>query len=118
MAALTAADILALDDLPRREVACPEWGEGVAVTVRALTLAQRQGWAARIRALGDTPDPGLSTALLVIAGAVGADGNALFAPEQAAQLKDKSAAVMERLADAVMELSGLKERALEIAAKN
>lgn len=109
---LTAAAILAADDLKREDVDCPEWGG--TVTVRELTAGDRQ----RFRALSVAGDAdGVLSAALVAMSAIDEDGQLLFATADLAALAGKNPAPIERLAKASLILSGLYEEP-EQAEKN
>ena len=100
MKRLTASAILAADDLPRRDVACPEWGG--EVTVRALTVGERQRFLALAKD-GDTAP----AAEVVAMAAIDADGRPIFTPDDAVKLSGKAGHVVERLAAAILDLSGM-----------
>ena len=98
MKALSRDLILKRDDLPREIVSCPEWGG--KVTVRALTLAERNRLTE-----GDEKTVSVRA---VIAGAIDAEnGAALFVDADLEALSAKNAQVIERLARAILRLSGV-----------
>jgi hypothetical protein len=114
--ALNRDQILKADDLPTREVECPEWGG--SVLVRALSGAERDAWEASSLAQKTTLDgkgtefvPELANrrAKLVVQAVVDEDGKRVFVDRDAAELGAKSAKVLDRLFDVISELSGLSE---------
>lgn len=107
---LTRDAILSADDLPRREVPCPEWGG--SVWVRSITLAERLELMPLVKSDGDI------TAEMVALCACDEAGTRLFALDDAQRLKAKSAAVVQRVALAALELNGLTKGAAEGAEKN
>lgn len=114
---LSAADILAAEDLESEYVEVPEWG-GV-VKVRCLTGSER----ARIGALmaRDTKRSSEEDALasftmrIVAASLVDEEGVNLFSQKDVQALGAKSAAVLARVYDVCRRLSGIGDEAAEEA---
>lgn len=116
MGLLNRDSILAADDLPTVDVDAPEWG-GV-VRLRMLTTAERVAWNISIRPDAEKPvDFANAHARLVALCAVGEDGQRLFADAEAAELGQKSGAVMARLFAAAREVSKLGEAEVEAEVK-
>lgn len=113
-----AADILAISDIIREEVATPEWGEDTGVLVQAMTAAQRLVWVQSGRvAIRDergqlvrmetSPDWD-NTVTLVICSVVDEKGEPVFSVSQLEALQAKSSAPIERIADVARRLSRLR----------
>ncbi len=119
MELLTREAILNAFDLPTEEVHVPEWGG--KVRVRGLTGAERdkfeaalmevQGQNMRIRMQN-------ARALLVVLGVVDEEGNHVFSEKDVKALGEKSAVALERVANAVMRLSGLQPGEIEELQEN
>ncbi len=118
--ALSKEQILAAQDLPREEVAVPEWGG--TVFVRMLTAAERDAWEVsniRLEEGGKaTPNLDNRSARLVALCAVDEEGNRLFSLEEAEQLGAKAARAVARLYAAAERLNGLRPGQVEDLAKN
>lgn len=112
---LSRDEILKRTDLPTEEVEVPEWGG--SVTVRALSgkerdafeasLIQDRGKQGMVRQLGN------ARAKLVVRCLVDADGQRLFADQDANALGETSAAALDRLFTVASRLSGLDEGDVE-----
>ena len=117
---LTAADILACEDLPRALVALPLW-KG-SVWVRALTLREqdeiRAKAASQMTVVGNQKTglfevkEGASRireirAYTVALGAIDESGNRLFSDDQVSALDQKSAAMVDLLFAKITELSSM-----------
>lgn len=116
---LSADAILGVDDKTTADVDVPEWG-GV-VRVRALTGDERDGYEASMTVeKGDRLErnPIGARARLVVRACVDAEGNRLFRDNQAPQLGQKNAAVLDRLWDKIADLSGMTTKAVEAAEGN
>ncbi len=101
---LSANDILAVDDLPSRDVEVPEWGG--FVTVRGLTAGERVEFAG-IYTEEDMPRD--AQALLAQMAMVNKDGSQMFTKDQVEALSGKSADALSRVTSVAMELSGMAE---------
>lgn len=117
---LSAAEILAAPDAVREEVPTDEWGEGTAVLVQAMNVAQRAAW--RLWEFARNGDGNLVPrdevdfrASLVICSAVDESGKPLFERSQLDALMEKSIAPMDRIADVAMRLSRLRAEDQEAA---
>lgn len=108
MVALTRDAILARDDIARAVVECPEWGG--TVTVRGLTLAERNSFKGV-----SEEDAALKALILCMIDAK--TGKPLFSAEDIAALGEKSPAVIDRLSQKILELSGIGQDA-QAAEKN
>ena len=107
--------ILAADDLPRREVETAEWAPfGVpTVFVRGLTAAERDDYEQGLTER--TPKGGVRAkmsqsnlrASFVARVLIDADGARIFSDKDIAALGQKSAKVLDRLWDVGRELSGM-----------
>lgn len=93
--------------MPTREVPVPEWGDGEAVRVRGLSANGRLefGLASQKASNGEVgPNP---TALIVALCAIDENGARLFQIQDCDALAELRGDVIDRIALAVMDLSGL-----------
>lgn len=97
MAALTRDAILQRDDIPKEQVGCPEWGG--SVTVRGLTVAERNSLA--------SSDEKTAAQQAIVICAIDDKGAPLFEAGDVEALGGKNPAVIDRLAAAIMRLSGV-----------
>lgn len=111
-----AADLWDVDDIPTRDVECPEWrinGEPVTIRLRGLTAAEVDRYEnslTRVKNGQQVQDATNARARLVSWSAVDEGGNKLFRGEEAMiKLGSKSAKALQRLFTAAAELSGLTE---------
>lgn len=104
---LTRDQIFALDDLPRREVAIPEW-KG-SVYVRALTGAERDQLE---RMLAKDSASRASIAALCV---VDKKGERLFSEDDVEKLAKKNGTALERIVTAALQFNALTEQALDEA---
>jgi hypothetical protein len=109
---LTAAAILAADDLPRELVDVPEWGG--AVYVRGLTGTERDQWEdsiAKVTVINDQRRVNMTMinarARLAAMTMIGEDGARLFTDQDVQKLAQKSAAALNRVFTVAQRLSGL-----------
>ncbi len=122
MSYLARADILGAPDLPTREVPVPEWG-GV-VLVRGLTAAERDEYEISLIDITASttgrmvPRVDNMRAKLAARGIVDESGNRLFSEADIEVLGTKSATALDRVCDAIRELSGLGPKAAEEALGN
>lgn len=129
--ALTRDQILQANDIPTREVDCPEWGG--SVLVRALSLKEVNEWRRSMLVESKTKDKfgnvktdltfnqsaaELANAEMLAIAIVDEQGKRVFAKEDVAALSAKHPAPLERLVKVVMEISGLTPTAAEDAEKN
>lgn len=116
--ALNKDQILHADDLPRREVQTPEWGG--SVFVRALTGDERDSYEGEMLGSDGTRKTDVTgvRARLAVRTIVDEGGRRIFDDQDAFELGAKSAAVLQRIFESVLELSGMTEAAAEDAVKN
>lgn len=124
MTLLSKADILGADDLPTRDVVVPEWprpdGSPGTVRVRGLTGQGRDAFEMKMAAgqkSGHSADVDFR-ATLVVRCIVDENGERLFTDKEVAQLGRKSGAALDRVFDAVRDLSGITQGAKEDAAED
>ena len=102
--------------MPTKEVPVPEWGEGKTVRIRGLGTRGRLSWRLAVTKVDDPaydgPEP---TALLVSLTAIDDNGALLFGLHQVDALAELRGDVIERLAEAAVELSGLGDGPAEDA---
>lgn len=118
MTLLSKADILGADDLPTRDVEVPEWGG--TVRVRGLTGQGRDAFEMKMASAtksGSSGDVDFR-ASLVVRCVVDENGERLFTDKEVAQLGRKSGAALDRVFDAVRDLSGITQSAKEDAAED
>jgi hypothetical protein len=112
--ALSKADILGADDLPREQVNVPEWGG--AVHVRSLTGAERDDFEASMFE-GQGKKARMNSknlrARLVALCVVDADGERIFADGDVEALGRKSAAALDRVFSAAQRLNGFTQADIE-----
>lgn len=109
---LTRESILASDDLPREEVAIPEWGG--SVFVRTMTAGERdrfEGWSQ-----GDKFDR--FRAKLAVLTVVDAEGRRLFSDDDVDALAAKSTKALDRIAEAAFRMNRFTKEDVEALAKN
>ena len=119
MALLTREQIKATNDIETRTVEVPEWGG--SVTVRSMTGKQRDAFEASfVQRTGKKTRVELHDirAKLVAECAVDEHGNRLFTLDDVIWLTEKSAAALERLAEAARDVSGMTDDDLEELQKN
>ena len=93
----------------------PEWdGE---VTVKGLTLAEKDAWTTSIMQDGEANVEG-ATAKLCIMCMVGEDGGRLFDLEDVDFIQAKSAAALDRVFQVAQRLSGIGQEDIEETVKN
>ncbi len=114
MSILAKDFILQASDIATEEVAIPEWGG--TVKVRGLTGAERNEYEQSVVDADGRPCLTNATAKLVALGAVDCDGQRIFSPQDVTALGAKSAAPLERVAAAIMRLSGMSRE--KTTAKN
>ena len=120
---LTAAAILAADDLPTVWIQTPEWGRYAGVWIRGMSGSERDQFEARVSGLdggGDQVKMNYTNlrATMVVSCAVDDDGNRLFDGDQVEALGRKSGAVIDRLFDAARKASGIGEDDVKKLSKN
>lgn len=118
------ADAIKSAPLKRVEADCPEWAElaGETLYVREMTGTEREQWEAKLangRKKGDKIDMGLMLKLrreLVASGLVTEAGERVF--ESCDDLEDLSGAVVSRVGEQAMQISGLVPDDVEELAGN
>ncbi|MFK0173418.1 hypothetical protein ACIQU5_32010 [Streptomyces sp. NPDC090306] len=121
---LSADAILNAEDVQYRIVPCPEWGGDVRV--RSLSGAQRDDFEASVQQLRTKPNGDREVHLnranqrarLLVLAIVDDDGKLLFKPTDANALGKKNGAALDRLWDAVTDLSGMGDNAADDAEGN
>ena len=106
-------DILACDDLGIKKVPCPEWGCDVFVKVMDGDArdAFEHKWLSRPNQNGDgANDTRGFKSFLVVKTTCDASGALIFKPEDMLELGKKNAAVINRLADVALVVSGMTEK--------
>jgi hypothetical protein len=114
---LSLDQILAADDLQTEWVPIPEWApagspnrDAYGVHVRSLNGRERAAWQqASLMGNGknQTVNFQQTTVKLVVLAVVDAEGKRIFTDAQATDLQKKNSAVLERIADTAMKLSGI-----------
>lgn len=119
--ALTLAEILAAVDLPREEVAVPEWGG--SVWIRVLTGAERADFElANVRARKAAKDDDAwfrdyGVRLLALS-LCDETGKPIASQGEASALAGKSSRVLDRLVDVAVRVNGLRASDVERDAGN
>lgn len=105
------------DDTPSEIVDVPEWG--VKVLVRGFSLGAKDDFLASIldTETKQTNIKAFNVGVLVGTAYDPTTGEKLFSEADIPVLKEKSAAIIQRLVDSGTRLSGLTDDAVEIAAK-
>jgi CO/xanthine dehydrogenase FAD-binding subunit len=109
---LTREMILGADDLPKQEVAVPEWGG--SVYVRALTGAERVQFERVVFAATDE-DEATVMAQLVALCTVDEQGNRLFTAEDVEALNRKNSRCLNKVASAAIMFNALSAEGVEEA---
>jgi hypothetical protein len=111
---LTRKDILGLDDLQYEDVPVPEWGG--TIRMRGMTAADRDEFELAMMDLKPGRVQVRSTVVMLCA--IDDKGRRLFQREDVEALGAKSFAVMNRLHQVAIRLSGLGPGAVNRAEKN
>lgn len=112
---VTAASILAADDLPIKTMAVPEWGGDVSY--RALSIEELRQWEDAIND-GGIPQPDKMMAHMLALSLCDEKGQALFKPEDAKALMGKNGQTVKALYEACCALNGLGNVGRKIAQGN
>jgi len=126
---LNKQQILEVNDRLYRDVEVPEWtsigsGERALVRISGLTAKAASDFSTRLVSMdgkGNVKELKLDnflSELLVLTIVDPESFEPLFSKDDIEALGKKSAAVMKRLGDVAMELSGLNEKAVQDAEKN
>ena len=123
MKLLNRDEILSNNDLPIRDVPVPEWGPDSGVRVRTLPVVELEEFQNSIQnsrkgKVNKRIDLKGTTARLLVITVVDEKGQSVFNEADVAALNQKSAAAVQRIANAAMELNGLKEQDMEELAGN
>ena len=102
---LSLNDILAVADVETRRVDVPEWGG--TVVIKGLTKRDQQRLRKQASAAAGTFDADVMEHLILSQ----CLAEPVVTPEQAAQLLEKSAAAVDRVLTAIMDITGLSEAA-------
>ena len=119
---LNKNDVFQAKDLVLEEVPVPEWGADAVVHVRSITAAQRGQIEADAAAFKESKGKGNFTRTIslrmVVLSCCDETGALLFGMDDLNTLAEKNAAVVSRIADAAMRLSGLSKKELDDAEKH
>lgn len=96
--------ILAADDLGRADVSCPEWEEGLVLTVRGLTAGEVETFGREVNS-GNLENV---MARMVTRVVMNGDGKRLFQDDDAEALGGKNPKPIQRLFMAAQGLSGIE----------
>lgn len=115
-ALLTAAQILAADDLPFEIVEVPEWGG--SVRLRTMTAGEASAYGDSIRTATGGIIRELLPEKLLARCIVGDDGLPVFSEEKVRQLSGKSSLIIQRLFIIADRLNTVTEQKVEAALGN
>ncbi|CAB4156183.1 hypothetical protein UFOVP665_47 [uncultured Caudovirales phage] len=113
------AKIRSAQDLDREVIAVPEWD--VSIEVRSMTVRQRASFVAASQDTSDNGDKieNVYGQILVTCCLDPEDGSPVFNEDDLSWLMtEKSGAVIDRLVTSCLEVSGLKEKAIDEAGKS
>ena len=113
------AKIRLAQDLDREIIAVPEWD--VSIEVRSMTVRQRASFVAASQDTSDNGDKieNVYGHILVTCCLDPEDGSPVFTEDDLSWLMtEKSGAVIDRLVTSCLEVSGLKEKAIDEAGKS
>ena len=115
---LSAEEILNAPDLQPVLVPTPEWGG--AVYVRPLESWEQDDWECRVAEAKEAKEfmPSQARSRVAIMGLCRVDGSPLFTATQLKALSKKCSAPINRIVQKILEISGMKEDAVEKAEKN
>jgi hypothetical protein len=106
--------ILEADDLPRKWVPCPEWGDGIGLWVRTLSGTERDAWETTLIPEEDQKsDLSNIRARFLVRTICDADGALMFTLTDADALGRKNSRALDRLFDAARQLSGMRREDVE-----
>lgn len=112
MALLTRDSILKAQDVATKDVQVAAWGG--SIRVRSMTVAERNEFARR----ASGAEAASTSAWLVSILAVDDAGKALFTPDDVKALEGRSFKALDAVVNAILEVNGIGEKAVEAAAKN
>ena len=113
------AKIRSAQDLDREIIAIPEWD--VSIEVRSMTVRQRASFVAASQDTSDNGDKieNVYGQILVTCCIDPEDGSPVFTEDDPSWLMtEKSGAVIDRLVTSCLEVSGLKEKAIDEVGKS
>ncbi|MGC9260918.1 MAG: hypothetical protein ACP5I8_12715 [Phycisphaerae bacterium] len=111
---LSRESILAMADLPTKDIEVPEWGG--TIRVKTLSAGEREQW--ETSCLGEKGKPRQIRASLAVVACVSDDGKPLFTQADIDTLGAKSGKALDRIFDAACELNGIGRRDVDELAKN
>ena len=111
MGCLTAAQILAADDIKKAPVDVPEWGG--TIYVKTVSGTERDRFEESLNKNREG-----FRVKFVVAAACDENGKPLFTAEQAAALAGKSGAVIGRVFDAAWDINGFSQERVEELGKD
>jgi len=117
MQLLTKDAIKAASDRKTEDVEVPEWGEGVGVRIRTLSVKEHREFTAALSDKEKDDDATLS-AQLMVAACVDEQGEPIFTLADVPWLLEKSSAAIKRIGHAISTLNRLNRDAVEDARKN
>ena len=115
MSMLTKNDVLKKRDLRREIVAIPEWGG--SLYVQEMTALQRDRFEEWVLNKGDNSPKGTRVAIIINT-VVDEDGQPMFSDLDAADLGNKPADIIDRIAGVGLKLSGMSDAVVEEERKN
>jgi hypothetical protein len=110
---LSKDQILGARDFETKEIDVPEWGG--TVTIRELSSKDRDNFEAELHMTDDLRN---LRARLVVKAIIDENGERMFADSDAEALGNKSSSVLIRIFDAVRDMNGMDDEALEEAQGN
>lgn len=116
---LTKEQILAANDLPREEVACPKWGG--SVWVRTMSGTERDAYESEILALkqeGQAVNYDNFRSRFLVRTICDESGGRLFVDSDVQALGAKSAKELDRLYDVAAKLNRMREEDVAALAKS
>jgi len=113
MTLLKFDEVVAKQDLETKDIFVPEWGG--TIRVRPWTVAERNEFSRRASGNEDKDDLG---AWLVSLLAVDENGNRWCPPDRIKELQAKNAKAVQCLVDAILDLTKVGEKEIQIAEKN
>jgi len=119
MALLTKEQILRVKDIETRTVNVPEWGGDVLV--RSLSATERDYFESKlVDQSGGKVRANLQNikARLASMAIVDEDGNRVFTEQEIAILGTKSAAALNRISEAITDMSGISKKDMDELAGN
>jgi hypothetical protein len=116
MKLLNKQAILSADDLKSVDVEVSEWGG--SVRVRTMTGTQREAFGSALAGDDGKADMGTFRVKLVVACAVGEDGEPLFTFDDVHALSQKSGAALDRVFSVASKLNGMAADSVETAQGN